>query len=149
MKSALKGLQKQNQGGSAEDKKLGALAQAYEHAMERINGQKSGFRLLAKKVCWMKIRLVLYYLNWVILIDDNKMSMKAIDWYRICLINVCVKDIVEDKDVFPVLDQATSILNIVSACSDQETDESPLRGLSNIRKLTYSIDPSVPWSEPL
>ena len=50
MKSALKELQKQNQGGSAEDKKLGALNQAYEHAMERINGQKSGFRLLAKKV---------------------------------------------------------------------------------------------------
>jgi hypothetical protein len=38
---------------------------------------------------------------------------------------------------------------LVSACSDQETDEYPLRGLSNIRKLTYSIDPSVPWSEPL
>jgi hypothetical protein len=37
----------------------------------------------------------------------------------------------------------------VSACSDQETDKYPLRGLSNIRKLTYSIDPSVPWSEPL
>ena len=37
----------------------------------------------------------------------------------------------------------------VSACSDQETDEYPLRGLSNIRKLTYSIDPSVSWSEPL
>jgi len=50
MKSALKELQKQNQGGSAEDRKLGALDQAYEHAMERINGQKSGFRLLAKKV---------------------------------------------------------------------------------------------------
>ena len=40
-------------------------------------------------------------------------------------------------------------LDPVSACSDQETDEYPLRGLSNIRKLTYSIDPSVPWSEPL
>jgi hypothetical protein len=38
---------------------------------------------------------------------------------------------------------------IVLACLDQETDEYPLRGLSNIRKLTYSIDPSVPWSEPL
>ena len=46
----------------------------------------------------MKIGLVLYYLNWVILIDDNKMSIKAIDWCSIYLINVCVKDDVEDKD---------------------------------------------------
>ena len=64
----------------------------------------------------MKIGLVLYCLNWVILIDDNKMSMKAIDWCSICLINVCVKDDVdddeEDKDVLPVLDRATSILNM-------------------------------------
>ena len=50
MKSALEELKKQNQGGSTEDKKLDALAQAYKDAMERIDGQKSGFRLLAKKV---------------------------------------------------------------------------------------------------
>ena len=28
--------------------------------------------------------------------DDNKMSMKTIDWCSICLMNVCVKDDVED-----------------------------------------------------
>ena len=46
----------------------------------------------------------------MILIDDNKMSIKAIDWCSICLINVRVKDD-GDKDN-PVLDQATNILNM-------------------------------------
>jgi hypothetical protein len=50
MKSALEELEKQNQGGSTEDKKFDVLAQAYKDAMERIDGQKPGFRLLAKKV---------------------------------------------------------------------------------------------------
>ena len=50
MKSVLKELQKQNQGNSNEKKKLAALAQAYNHAMERINGQMPGFQQLAKKV---------------------------------------------------------------------------------------------------
>jgi hypothetical protein len=49
MKGALKMLQKQNQGASAEDRKLEALSQAYDQAVERIDGQKSGFRRLAKK----------------------------------------------------------------------------------------------------
>jgi len=40
-------------------------------------------------------------------------------------------------------------VGLVSACLDQETDKYPLRGLLNIRKLTYSIDPFVLWSEPL
>jgi hypothetical protein len=50
LKNALKELQKQNRGESTEGKKLDALAEAYKHAMERIDGQKSGFRWLAKKV---------------------------------------------------------------------------------------------------
>jgi hypothetical protein len=50
MKNALKGLQKKTQGRSTEDEKLEALANAYNYAMERINGQKPGFRWLAKKV---------------------------------------------------------------------------------------------------
>ncbi len=50
MKNALKELQKQNPGGSAKEKKLNALTRAYKHAMVRIDGQKSGFRLLAKRV---------------------------------------------------------------------------------------------------
>ena len=50
MKSVLKELQKQNQGNSNEEKKLAALAQAYNHAMERINDQMPGFQQLAKKV---------------------------------------------------------------------------------------------------
>ena len=28
--------------------------------------------------------------------DDNKMSMKAINWYSIYLMNVCVKDNIKD-----------------------------------------------------
>ena len=78
-------------------------------------GCSSGCCLLREKIyvslagCWMKMGLVLYYLNWVILIDDNKMSIKVIDWCRICLINVCVKDNVDDKDVLPVFDRATSM----------------------------------------
>ena len=52
----------------------------------------------------MKKGLVLYYLNWVVLIDDNKMSIKAINWYSICLINMCVKNDVDDKDLSSVLD---------------------------------------------
>lgn len=36
------------------DKKLNRLAQAYKHAMKRVDRQKSGFRLLAAKVlCWI------------------------------------------------------------------------------------------------
>jgi hypothetical protein len=50
IKSILKDLEKQNQGRSAEDTKLNTLAQVYKHAIERIDRQKSGFRLLAKKV---------------------------------------------------------------------------------------------------
>ena len=61
----------------------------------------------------MKKGLVLYYLNLVILIDNNKMSIKAINWYRICLINIYIKDDIEDnKDLSSVLNQVTSILNI-------------------------------------
>jgi hypothetical protein len=54
LKSALMEFQKQNkrqnQMGPAEDKQQDALAQAYKYAMERIDGQKSRFGLLAKKV---------------------------------------------------------------------------------------------------
>ena len=34
--------------------------------------------------------------------DDNKMSIKVINWYSICLMNVYVKDIIDkaDEDVF-------------------------------------------------
>jgi hypothetical protein len=64
---------------------------------------------------WIKIGLVLYCLNWVILIDDNKISIKAIDWYSICLINICMKDDIEDnKNLSSVFNQVTSILNIHS-----------------------------------
>ncbi|KAF4626279.1 hypothetical protein G7Y89_g11882 [Cudoniella acicularis] len=50
VKGALNKLQKQNQGRSTQSNKLEVLAQAYTHAMERINQQKPGFRLLANKV---------------------------------------------------------------------------------------------------
>ncbi|KAH6672607.1 hypothetical protein B0J14DRAFT_483401, partial [Halenospora varia] len=46
---ALHEFQKQNP-GSDEDKKLEVLSQAYEQAMERVNGQKAGFRELANNV---------------------------------------------------------------------------------------------------
>ena len=38
--------------------------------------------------------------------DDNKMSIKAIDWYSICLMNVCVKDIVEGLFLSLIVRQA-------------------------------------------
>ncbi|KIW67300.1 hypothetical protein PV04_06564 [Phialophora macrospora] len=50
IKNALKEFQKPNQRGSAQDKQQNALTQAYEYAIERIDGQKSGFRGLAKRV---------------------------------------------------------------------------------------------------
>jgi Ankyrin repeats (3 copies) len=49
IRSGLKDFQKQSQ-GSGEDKKVQVLAHAYDQAMERINGQKSGLRELAKQV---------------------------------------------------------------------------------------------------
>lgn len=49
MKTALKQVQKKSQ-GSSNDKKLEVLSSAYEEAMERINGQQTGFQLLAKNV---------------------------------------------------------------------------------------------------
>ena len=64
--------------------------------------------------------------------------------------NAVMVDVMVDAELtWPSRDLVIVYNFFVSACSDQETDESPLRGLSNIRKLTYSIDPSVPWSEPL
>lgn len=50
MKTALEELHRQSQGQLTEDKKLDALTEAYKHAMERINGQKTGFQRLAKEV---------------------------------------------------------------------------------------------------
>jgi ankyrin repeat protein len=50
MKVALMELQKQPNRQTTEDKKLDALSQAYDGAMERIDGQRQGFRLLAKRV---------------------------------------------------------------------------------------------------
>ena len=40
------------------------------------------------------------------------MSIKAINWYSIYLINMCVKDDVKDKALLSVLNRATSILNM-------------------------------------
>ncbi|RYP31088.1 hypothetical protein DL767_005932 [Monosporascus sp. MG133] len=50
MYDGLENLQKQAQPAVTEDQKLEVLAQAYEDAMERIEGQREGFRSLAKKV---------------------------------------------------------------------------------------------------
>ncbi|KAL1856463.1 hypothetical protein Daus18300_010730 [Diaporthe australafricana] len=49
IRSALRQFQKQNW-GTSEDQKLEVLCRAFDQAMERINGQKAGFRELAKKV---------------------------------------------------------------------------------------------------
>lgn len=49
VKNSLKQFRKQNQ-GSSEAQKLEVLGHAYDEAMERINGQMSGFRDLAMKV---------------------------------------------------------------------------------------------------
>ncbi|RYP80241.1 hypothetical protein DL769_002543 [Monosporascus sp. CRB-8-3] len=50
MYNGLENLQKQAQSAVTEDQKLEVLAQAYKDAMERIEGQREGFRSLAKKV---------------------------------------------------------------------------------------------------
>jgi hypothetical protein len=49
MKAALKQLQKHTQ-GSSEDQKLKLLADAYDQTMDRVEGQKPGFRRLAEGV---------------------------------------------------------------------------------------------------
>ncbi|KAH0551748.1 hypothetical protein GP486_007034 [Trichoglossum hirsutum] len=49
IRSALKNFQKQSP-GSGENKKVQVLAHAYEQVMERINGQKPGFKDLAMRV---------------------------------------------------------------------------------------------------
>ena len=93
MKSALKELQKQNQGGSAEDKKLGALAQAYKHAMERINGQKSGFRQLAKKV-----------LSWIIC---AKRPLTTLELQHALAVNIGDPEL--DKENIPEIEDMASV----------------------------------------
>jgi hypothetical protein len=50
LKNALKELRKRDHREKTKDKKLIALAEAYQKAMERIDGQKSGFQWLAKTV---------------------------------------------------------------------------------------------------
>ena len=49
IRNALKDFQTKSQ-GSGEEEKVRILAQAYEQAMERINGQKPGLKDLAKRV---------------------------------------------------------------------------------------------------
>jgi hypothetical protein len=49
VRNALKRFQKQAE-ESDDDKELGILTQAYQQTMERVTGQKKGFRLLAEKV---------------------------------------------------------------------------------------------------
>jgi hypothetical protein len=49
IRNALEGFQTKSQ-GSGEEEKVRILAQAYEEAMERINGQKAGLKDLAKRV---------------------------------------------------------------------------------------------------
>jgi ankyrin repeat protein len=48
IRNALKGFQTENQ-GLGEEEKVQILARAYEHAVERINGQKPGLKDLAKR----------------------------------------------------------------------------------------------------
>ena len=67
---------------------------------------------------------------------------------------MCVKDDVDDKDVLPVFDRAMSILNMHGWWSRDPSNQIWLGAFDikkpmNIRKLTYSIYPSVSWSEPL
>ena len=68
--------------------------------------------LISKQNVEWRIRLVLYCLNWVILIDDNEMSIKAINWCSICLINVCERYCWRSD---PVLDRATMLRGEVSS----------------------------------
>lgn len=67
MKSALKKFRKQSQQGPGEDGKRDVLEQAYDQAVERIDSQMTGFRLLGRKtlswICCAKRPLTTYELQ--------------------------------------------------------------------------------------
>ena len=87
-----------------EDRSLSSSTSSFTHTFIRqILHQSIAFILiLLSSISITQFRqyntnpIFIQHLYWVILMDDNKMSMKAIDWCCICLMNVCVKNDVED-----------------------------------------------------
>ena len=102
MKTALKQFNTQSQGVS-EDKKLKVLSLAYEEAMERINGQKEGFRLLANNVLsWItyaKRSLTTTELQHAIAVEDNCPNIDEDNLPEIeDMVSVCAGLVIIDKE---------------------------------------------------
>jgi hypothetical protein len=102
VKNTLKQFQKHTQ-GSGEDKKVEALDQAYEHAMERVQGQKPGFRLLAEKVLsWLtcaKRRLTTSELRHALAVEVGKPELDNENSPEIeSMVSVCVGLVTVDEE---------------------------------------------------
>ena len=102
MKDTLKQFQKYTQ-GSGEDKKIQALDQAYEHAMERVQGQKPGFRQLAEKVLsWItcaKRRLTTSELQHALAVEVGKPELDDENFPQIeSMVSVCVGLVTVDEE---------------------------------------------------
>jgi hypothetical protein len=102
VKNTLKQFQKHTQ-GSGKDKKIEALDQAYEHAMERVQGQKPGFRLLAEKVLsWItcaKRRLTTAELQHALAVEVSKPELDDENCPQIeSMVSVCVGLVTVDEE---------------------------------------------------
>jgi hypothetical protein len=102
VKNTLKQFQKHIQ-GSGEDKKIEALDQAYKHAMERVQGQKPGFRLLAEKVLsWItcaKRRLTTSELRHALAVEIGKPELDEENSPQIeSMVSVCIGLVTVDEE---------------------------------------------------
>jgi ankyrin repeat protein len=88
---------------SSEDKKLEVLSLAYEHAMERINGQQAGFRRLANNVLiWItcaKRPLTTSELQQALAVEVGKLQLDNDNLTEIEeMVSVCVGLVTVDKE---------------------------------------------------
>jgi hypothetical protein len=102
VKNTLKQFQKHIQ-GSGEDKKIEALDQAYEHAMERLQGQTLGFRLLAEKVLsWItcaKRQLTTSELRHALAVEVGKPELDDENFPQVeSMVSVCVGLVTADEE---------------------------------------------------
>jgi ankyrin repeat protein len=102
MKSALKEFQKKSQGPN-KDNKLEVLSSAYEQAMERINGQREGFQLLAKNVLsWItyaKRPLTISELQHALAVEDGESELDEDNLPEIeDMVSVCAGLVTVDEE---------------------------------------------------
>jgi hypothetical protein len=88
---------------SGEDKKMEVLDQAYEHAMERVQGQIQGFRLLAEKgLSWItcaKRRLNTSELRHALAVEDGKPELDEENSPQIeSMVSVCIRLVTVDEE---------------------------------------------------